>query len=154
MRMRNQLIVIAAVLFATIAVAVSVFAGVRAMDRQAQNPPTPIPISDTLDTTSLPRPLDTGEPNRTAAGEPAARQPGAPSEPSATEDVAADNHGRAVSTFTMQIGHLDRAGGQPGAIVRSYARPNVGSNGPPRAARAEERRNTSGRSPSKDRTGG
>ncbi len=145
MKMRHQLIIIGAVMFATIAVAASVFAGVRTVAaRQHQRAFTEIPIATTAGTDpaiATPMPDST---EREAIREPARdhrrNEPGPPS--------ARENHGRVVSAFAAHIGFREGTDGPPGALVRTIARPNVQDDGPPRSDRAEENRHDTSDSPS------
>ncbi len=142
MNMRQQLIVIGAVMFATIAVTASVFAGVRTVSARQQQPRafTEIPITTAASTVTT-----------TAGTVPHVAAPGlGSSEQGDTQRAGVENHGRVVAAFAAHIGFRDGVDGPPGALVRTIARPNVRDDGPPRSDRAEEHRNDSGNSSSSE----
>jgi len=141
MKMRHQLIIIGAVMFATIAVAASVFAGVRTIAaRQHQRAFTEIPIATTAGTDPAIATPAPGSPEREPARAHGRNEPGPQS--------ARENHGRVVSAFAAHIGFREGTDGPPGALVRTIARPNVQDDGPPRSDRAEENRHDTSDSPS------
>jgi len=149
MRMRQQLIIAVAVVFATVAVGVNVFAATRAADLHAQQLDRVIPVASVLDHGVFEMP----SPAPSAEDSPHPAAPITPSDPCNHSDVCRDhsddvpgpdlsNHGRTVSAFAAHIGYLDGVDGPPGALVREIARPDIDADGPPRSDRAEDRRNT------------
>ncbi len=148
MRMRQQLIIVVAVVFATVAVGVNVFAATRAADQRAQQLDQVMPVGSILDhgvfeAPPLAEPLDDTAPPTNSD---------APDNPCGSSDTCRDNngnayglafsnHGRDVSAFAAHIGFIVGEDGPPGALVRREARPNAKDDGPPRSDRAEERSN-------------
>lgn len=172
MRMRRQLIVAAAVVFATLAVGVNVYASTRA-DQRSQQLDREMPVASVLDRGIFDTPRVT-EPSNDSTVPGLSGQsglPGDPDEPCAppaerpgdTDDGTVrslSNHGRTLSSLVAGIGHRDCVDGPPGAVVSEHARPDVDAEGPPRSDRAEERSSSTHPSPppskgrSEDKNGG
>ena len=146
MRMRQQLIIVVAVVFATVAVGVNVFAATRATDRHAQQLEQVMPVASILDRGVSETPPLADSPD----------DPTAPANSNAPENqcgpldrchdnngnaygLAFSNHGRDVSAFALHIGFVVGEDGPPGALVRREARSNTKSDDHPRSDRAEER---------------
>jgi hypothetical protein len=166
MRMRDQLIVITAVVVATIAVAANVLAQTRAADRRAEIAQVGLaaawsyPVVD-IPTSTAPAQSDSEPSQRRGDGhsEIEFADPTGASVDSATscsgkrrcasEEGSNDgtneepprvfmNHGRAVSAYVHSLGFEEGVDGPRGAYVRQTARPDIESEGPPRSDRAEE----------------
>jgi hypothetical protein len=146
------LIIVVAVVFATVAVGVNVYAATGAADRHAQQLEQMMPVASILDHGVFDTPLPAGSPHES----PSPARSNAPDDSCAPSDVCGNpsgntpdpdrsNHGRTVSAFAAHIGYLDGVDGPPGALVRVIAHPDA--DGPPRSDRAEERRNTAHPSP-------
>ena len=155
MRMRQQLIVVVAVVFATVAVGMNVYASTRT-DQRSQELAREMPVASVLDrgVFDSPRPADPSHdstpPNHASA----------PDDPRAQSDVCSGqtddatdpdfkNHGGEVSDFAAHIGYLICEDGPPGASVRekAQARPEIERERPPRSDRAEERSNNDDKTP-------
>ncbi len=166
MRMGQQLIIVAAVVFATVAVGMNVYASTRA-DQHSQQLDQQMPVASVLDRGVFDTPRLTDPSGDSTPPD----QSGDPDDPCAASVAYPDhtndgdvrslsNHGRELSSFVTGVGHSDCVDGPPGAVVRENARPDVGADGPPRSDRAEERSNTTHPSPppsegrSKDKNGG
>lgn len=157
MRMRQQLIIVVAVVFATVAVGMNVYASTRLSDQRSQHFEQVMPVASVLDRGVLdpprPRPADPQDTSTPPV------YSNAPDDPHTPTDVcseyragdAADpafwNHGRGIAAFAAHIGLCGASDEPPGALVSERARPDVGVDGPPRSDRAEERRNTTHPSP-------
>jgi hypothetical protein len=158
MRMRQQLIVVFAVVFATVAVGMNVYASTRA-DQRSQELALEMPVASVLDrgVFDTPRPADPSD-DSTPPNHSNANHSNAPDDSRALSDVcpgltddAADpafsNHGRDVSAFAAHIGYRDCVDGPPGALVREKARPEIERERPPRSDRAEERSSNDDKAP-------
>ncbi|MCL1693872.1 MAG: hypothetical protein M3096_09325 [Actinomycetia bacterium] len=146
MRMRQQLIIVVAVVFATVAVGVNVFAATRAADQHARQLEQTMPVASILDhgvfeTPPLADPPDDSAPPTNSD---------APNNPCGSSDTCRDNngnayglafsnHGREISAFVAHIGFVVGEDGPRGGIVSGEARPDIEADGPPRSDRAEER---------------
>ncbi|MEN8233509.1 MAG: hypothetical protein ABFR89_01120 [Actinomycetota bacterium] len=128
MRLRRELVVLTAVVFATIAVAANVFAVTRAHEEQARLSTTtmvfaPIPGYETTDLPAAERPND--DDGDRADGAPRGKAPA--------------NHGQAVRAFLLELHSMEALDGPPGALIRTIAKPDGrAADDPPRSARAQE----------------
>ena len=148
--MRQQLIIVVAVVFATVAVGVNVYAATRAADQYTLQLEQAMPVASVLNhgVVESPPPVNSSDDLPPAAN---AAAPDDPCESSETchgtarnaPGLAFSNHGRLVSAYAKHIGFVDGEDGPPGASVRDVARPDVKADGPPRSDRAEERGNSS-----------
>ena len=146
MRMRQQLIIVVAVVFATVAVGVNVYAATRAADRQAQQLERVMPVASILDRGVVDTPPSDDSPDesppsahRTAPGDPCAPSDMCSDNDGNADELDVSNHGRDVSDFAAHIGFIVGEDGPPGALVREVARPDIDADGPPRSEPAEER---------------
>lgn len=150
MRMRQQLIIVVALVFATVAVGVNVYAATRAADRHALQIDQTMPVASVLDRGVVESP----PPANSSDEPPSAANAVAPDDPCESSEachgaarnapgLAFSNHGRSVSAYAKHIGFVDGEDGPPGASVRDIARPDIKADGPPRSDRAEERSNNS-----------
>lgn len=155
MRMRQQLIVVVAVVFATVAVGMNVYASTRA-DERSQELAREMPVASVLDrgVFDSPRPADpsdesTPPSHASAPNDSRALSDVCPGLSGDAADPALSNHGRGVSAFAAHIGYRDCVDGPPGALVReeAQARPEIERNRPPRSDRAEERSNNDDKTP-------
>jgi hypothetical protein len=157
-RARSQAIVVVAVFVATIAVAANVFAHTFAAEQYAEGNriaaeaawAQPLASSTTTTQAATPPESDTGATSTPLTGEPSTE----PSDDGASEPAGSDNkckdreedsddfrnHGCEVSSFASDPDFKDGIEGPPGAVISEIARPDVQSDGPPRADRAEENR--------------
>ncbi len=146
MRMRQQLIIVVAVVFATVAVGVNAFAAMRAADRHAQQLEQVIPVGSILDRGVFDTPPSYESPDdsppsahRTALGDPCAPSDVCRDNDGNADELDVSNHGRDVSAFAAHFGFIVGEDGPPGALVREVARPDIDADGLPRSERAEER---------------
>jgi hypothetical protein len=155
MRMRQQLIIVAAVVFATVAVGVNVYASTRSADQRSQQLAQVIPVASILDrgVFDVPPSSDSSDESTRPGYSNTPYEPCGPpnlcSDPHAGDaaNPALSNHGFNVSSFAAHIGSDTDIDGPLGALVRVIARSNVERDDPPRSDRAEERRNTEHPSP-------
>ncbi len=154
MRMRQQLIVVVAVVFATVAVGMNVYASTRA-DQRSQELAREMPVASVLSrgVFDTPRPADPSDDSTPPNHSNAPDDPCAQSDPCRGHSIDAPdpdfpNHGREVS-FAVHLGYLDGVDGPLGALVRvrDVARPDIGADGPPRSDRAEERSSNDDKTP-------
>ena len=147
MRMRQQLIVVVAVVFATVAVGMNVYASTRA-DQRSQELAREMRVASVLDrgVFDSPRPADPSDdstpPNHASApSDSRALSDVCPGLTDDATDPALSNHGGEVSDFAARIGYRICEDGPPGALVRekAQARPEIARERPPRSDRAEER---------------
>jgi hypothetical protein len=153
MRIRQQLIVVVAVVFATVAVGMNVYASTRA-DQRSQELALEMPVASVLDrgVFDTPRPADPSDdstpPNHSNAPDDSrALSDVCPGLTDDAADPAFSNHGRDVSAFAAHIGYRDCVDGPPGALVREKARPEIERERPPRSDRGEERSNNDDKTP-------
>jgi hypothetical protein len=158
MRMRQQLIIVVAVVFATVAVGVNVYAATRSAERHAQQLEQVMPVASILDrgVSDTAPAADSSDDAPPPAHSSAHDDPCAPSDTCHGNNgnaygLAVSNHGRAVSAFAAHIGFIEGEDGPPGALVRDAARSNAGANDPPRSDRAEERSNNDKTPPGQDK---
>ena len=130
MRMWQQVMVVAAVVFATVAVGVNVYASTRGAEQRVQRLAAEIPVASVLDqgVFDVP-PVD--RPSRDSDGRddpcaypdecPDARAP----DDNGDTRTHPDNHGQVVSTYARHIG-WDHIAGPPGLLVRDIARSDQG----------------------------
>ena len=143
MRLRQQFLIVAAVVVATTAVAVNVFAYAQVQERRAALHETtmtfaPVPIPTTQQADPLPdRPLlesDSGDLDHDLRLG-SVDHLGAPQ--------AVGNHGAVVSAVATRLRFVEGLDGPPGALIRTIARTNPHSesksNGPPSHAQADDR---------------
>jgi hypothetical protein len=142
--MRDQLIIVAAMVFATLSLVVTGYASNRAANERANEAVLSVPLQ------SLP--LAAAEINRPLEPPPTPDRPVQPESPSTVCYGAGDcaairpgaddykNHGQHVSAMIVYLREVDVFDdGPPGAFIREFARPNVvATDGPPRADQAEE----------------
>ncbi|MEA2010393.1 MAG: hypothetical protein U9N78_06795 [Actinomycetota bacterium] len=154
MRMRQQLIIAVAVVFATVAVGVNVYAATRSAEQHAQQLERVMPVASVLDrgvfdTAATGEPSDdTPPPDRSdVPGDPCVHSDACYGNSGSAPGSTFSNHGRAVSAFAMHIGFTVGEDGPPGALVRAKARPDVRADGPPRSDRAEERSSSKDNAP-------
>ncbi|MEA3511875.1 MAG: hypothetical protein U9R51_10615 [Actinomycetota bacterium] len=124
MRIAQQLIVVAALAFATLAVGVNVYASTRGADQRAQQLAVEIPVASVLDRGVVDTPPG-NHPSRDSEGQadPCVLPDDCP-DLRADDDGKAhpENHGQIVSAYAKYIG-WDHAAGPPGLLVREIARP-------------------------------
>jgi hypothetical protein len=146
MRMRDQLIIVAAMVFATLSLVVAGYASTRAAIERGNEAAFSVPLR------SLP--LAAAEISKPLESPPTSDRPVQPESPStvcygagdcAAEPRGADdykNHGQYVSANVSEtivfLRELENFDGPPGAFIREFARPNVATDRPPRADQAEE----------------
>ena len=160
MRMRQQLIIVVAVVFATVAVGVNVYAATRSANRQAQRLEQVMPVASILDRGVVDTPPFDDSPDEsppsahhTAPGDPCASSDVCRGNDGTADELDVSNHGRDVSAFAAHIGFIVGEDGPPGALVRKVARPDIDSDGPPRSQRAEERSENDKTPPGQDKDG-
>jgi hypothetical protein len=155
MRMRQQLIIAVAVVFATVAVGVNVFAATRATDQRSQQFEQVMPVGSVLDrgVFDMPSPADPSD------DQPPPDHSNAPDDPCPSSDACRgnaanapgghtfSNHGRAVSAYAIHLGFVEGEDGPPGALMRMEPQTDVRADGPPRSDRAEERSNNRDNTP-------
>jgi len=133
MRMWQQLMVVAAVVFATVAVGVNVFASTRGAEQRAQHLAVEVPVASVLDRGVFDDPpvddpaRDTEEVDDQCVASDGCHNP----QPDATDgdaDAHPQNHGQLVSGFAKHIGYDDVAG-PPGFVIRETARLNGDKDG-------------------------
>jgi hypothetical protein len=153
MRMRQQLIVVMAVVFATVAVGMNVYASTRA-DERSQELALEMPVASILDrgVFDTPRPADpsddsTPPSHSNAPDDSRALADVCPGQTDDATDPDLKNHGGEVSGFAAHIGYRVCVDGPPGALVREVARPEIERDRPPRSDRAEERSNNDDKTP-------
>ena len=153
MRMRQQLIVVVAVVFATVAVGMNVYASTRA-DQRSQELAREMPVASVLDrgVFDSPRPADpsdesTPPSHASAPNDSRAQSDVCPGQIDDATDPDFKNHGGEVSDFAAHIGYRVCEDGPPGARVREVARPEIERDRPPRSDRAEERSNNDDKTP-------
>ena len=154
MRMRQQLIIAVAVVFATVAVGVNVFAATRAADQHSRQLDRVMPVGSVLDRGifDIPSPADGSDDqpppdDSNAPDDPCARSDACRSDAANAPGLTFSNHGRAVSAYAIHLGFVEGEDGPPGALMRMEARTDVRADGPPRSDRAEERSNNSDSTP-------
>jgi hypothetical protein len=146
MRMRQQLIIVVAVVFATVAVGVNVYAATRAADQRSRQLEQTMPVASILDhgvfeTPPLADPPDDSAPPGNSND---------PDDPCGSPDTCRDsqgnaygltfsNHGREMSAFAAHIGFVVGEDGPPRGLVHREARSNIEADGSPRSDRADER---------------
>ena len=143
MRIAQQLIVAAAVVFATLAVAVNVYASTRGADQREQRLSAEIPVASVLDqgifdVPPINRPSgDSGEQD-----DPCADPDECPDIRSHDDDDGTkthpENHGQFVSDFAKHIG-WDHEAGPPGFLVRDVARSDDGKDDKPQPPGLEDK---------------
>lgn len=138
MRLREQILVIAAVAAATIALAANVYGFSRVQEMRAdlsQTPmsfaPVPMPLAEDP---ILPEETVDGDGTSTEAHDPRLR-----SVDHLRETEAPGNHGANVSALATRLRYVEGLDGPPGALVRTIARANPQANDPPPWAHAEGR---------------
>ncbi len=112
MRATQQLIVAAAVVFATLAVGFNVYASTRGAEQRAQELAREIPVASVLDRGVFDD-SSADESSDDVVGDDAGDNP-------ATRPM---NHGFIVSSFARHIGYAEGIDGPPGLLVREIARP-------------------------------
>ena len=111
MRMRQQLIIVVAVVFATVAVGVNVYAATRTVDQSAHRLAVDFPVASVLDRGVLDDPpIETTSPDSEDRDD-------------AVTTAHPENHGMIVSAYAKHIG-WDHIAGPPGLLVRDIARPD------------------------------
>lgn len=149
MGVRNQVIVVVAVLVATVAVAANVFAFTHAAEQYAEN--NRIAAEPTWA-----QPLDSSTTTEQAPTEPSVEPVSEPSVEPANDDVDEpctrrnqcaepgevpgdfSNHGRWVSSFASDPDFKSEIDGPPGAIISGIARSDIGKPDPSRSDGTEE----------------
>ncbi len=127
MRMWQQLMVVAAVVFATVAVGVNVFASTRGAEQRVQRLAMEIPVASVLDqgVFDVP-PVDRPSHDSDGQDDPCAYLDECPDAraPNDNGEIREhpDNHGQFVSTYARRIG-WDHISGPPGLFIRGIARP-------------------------------
>ena len=126
--MRQQLIIVVAVVFATVAVGVNVFASTRGAEQRDQRLAAEIPVASVLDRGVFDnRPVDDPvgdiEELNDPCSEPGSCQGSQPDDEEGTAITHPENHGLIVSGYAKHIGYDDVAG-PPGFVVRDIARLN------------------------------
>ena len=127
MRMWQQVMVVAAVVFATVAVGVNVYASTRGAEQRVQRLAEEIPVASVLDqgVFDVP-PVDRPSHDSDGQDDPCAYPDECPDTraPNDNGDTRThpDNHGQIVSTYARHIG-WDHISGPPGLSVTGIARP-------------------------------
>ena len=132
MRIVQQLIVVAAVAFATLAVGVNVYASTRGAEQRAQQLAADIPVASVLDRGVLDGP-PSDQPSRDSEDQddPCMHPDECPDLRTDDGDKAhPENHGQIVSSYAKHIG-WDHTAGPPGLLVREIARPSDDGKQPP-----------------------
>ena len=120
MRATQQLIVAAAVVFATLAVGFNVYASTRGAEQRAQELAREIPVASVLDRGVFDDSSADQSPDDVVgddAGDNPATRP--------------KNHGFDVSSYARHIGYAEGIDGPPGLLVREIARPTGDREPPP-----------------------
>lgn len=133
MRMRQQLIIVVAVVFATVAVGVNVFASTRGAEQRAEKLAVEVPVASVLDrgvfdNRPLADPVDDTEELNDPCSKPGSCQGGQPDDEEGTVSTHPYNHGLIVSGYAKHIGY-DEVAGPPGLMVRNIARLNGDKDG-------------------------
>ena len=126
--MRQQLMIVVAVVFATVAVGVNVFASTRVAEQRAEQLAVDVPVASVLDRGVFDnRPIDDPVGDIEALTDPCSHpgscQDGQPDDEERTASTHPENHGLIVSGYAKHIGYDDVAG-PPGLVIRDFARLN------------------------------
>jgi hypothetical protein len=138
MRLHERILVTAAVVFATTAVAANVFAQTRANDERARLATTTMtfaPIPDGSDAGLAPSSGRDADLDASLIAEPTEDEAAGPGAPPWKEQ---SNHGLTVRAYILgELNFVEGVDGPPGAVIREIARPDVEEDGPPRSDQAE-----------------